>query len=235
MAFTKNGVATACMTELGEDTSNADLVTQFEAWVQQIFDKMGILTNWRFTRFSDTITTAASTRTYLLDTTPGDEDDIIGIWFPANNKFLPMRPKKELLRKGVDITEQGEPQYWYWEEAWDGTNDALKIGIYLVPNAIYTLNVIARGQPKELATGDKIPVPRSWEHVIKAGVLMRAHLNEGRLEEYQLMRQEFLDGVALIIRRLKFSESEPTRLEIVDVPESAGMPPVQLPANFPGY
>jgi hypothetical protein len=235
MSFTQNDVATAAMTELGEDTSNASLVLQFEEWVQDIYDKVGILTNWRFSRFSDTITTVASTRTYVLDTTPGNEDDILGIWIPAQNKFLPMRPKRELLRKGIAILEEGTPQYWYWEEEWDGATDALKIGLYLVPDAVYTLNVIARGGPKDLTSGADVPMPDSFRHVLKAGVLMKAHLNESRLEEYREQKQDFLDGVALIIRRHKFSEEEPTRLEIVDVPETAGMPPVQLPANFPGY
>lgn len=235
MAFTKNGVATACMTELGESTSNANLVSQFEAWVQDIYDKLGILTNWRFTRVAETITTVASTRTYVWDTDADAGDDVVGIWHPAQNKFLPNRPKKELLRKGVDITQTGQPQYWYWEEEWSTADKAQKIGLYLVPDAAYTLNVIVRGQPQELATGDALPVPRSWEHVVKAGVLMKAHLNESRLEEYKEQKQDFLDGVALILRRLKFTEDEPTRLEVVDVPETSGMPPVQLPANFPGY
>lgn len=234
MAFTKNGLAIKAMTEMGEDTSNSDLADQYEEWVQDAFDKMGILTDWKFTRVSDTITLVGSTRTYQLE---ANADDVVGMWIQSDDHTIIFKDKEWIISKGLDLTdEEALPQYWYWEEGIDtaGADHLLTVGFYQTPSTGKTVSVIERGHPAELATGDKIPAPRSWEHVMKAYVVSRAYLNEGLTEDWQQMRQEFLDGVALIMNRLKFTQAKFNRLQVADVTDIDPFPIVKLPADYPG-
>lgn len=231
---TKTGLAQEAMSEMGEDTTDATLVALYEGWVQDAFDKMGMLTDWKFTRIADTITTVASTRVYALE---ASADDIVAMWIQSDDHFIENKPKEWLLHRGLDLTDEDElPIYWYWEEGIDtsGTDELLQIGLYQTPSTAKTISAIERGHPAKLGSSDKIPAPRSWDHVMKHYVLSRAYLNEGLMEDSQNMRQEFHDGVALILNRLKFGQSEGRRLEITDVPRVEAFPLVKLPPDYPG-
>lgn len=85
----------------------------------------------------------------------------------------------------LTTTTIGEPERWF--VATDESNQILRI--YPCPNAIYTLNIIVRIRPHELAIGEQTIIPEVWDEPIRAFFTCRVALSLRIFDEASAWRQ----------------------------------------------
>lgn len=231
-ALTVNDVAKSIMTELGESTSDATLVLQFEAWVSNAFQRIGIMLDWKFLRPTEQITTAAGTAEYTLTDTK--VDDIRGMRINGDDDPIYYKAEQELYERGLDLEQESRPQFFYFRE-YDTTNEALVVGLWSIPDAIYTIDVLERAAPGTLVSADKLPFPREFVQAIEARCRYLYYINEEKTELAVVCKNDFDEIMALLLARHKWP-NEPHRLSQSDILEDTYIRDVRLPPNhFSNY
>lgn len=223
---TLNGMATSVMKEVGEDTSDADLVLIYEGWVQDVYDIIGTSLKWHFMSVSEQLSLVASTVEYKIQT---DTDVIRGMRHSPTDDPIYFIELRELVARGVDFENESKPQYWYYSQ-FDEAANQWAVKFWPIPDQAYTVDVFELASPKELATGDTIPFPRAFQNVVKNGVRWYAYMNEEKLDVANMYRDAFNAGLASVMARYKFPE-ERRRLVESDVVETDYMRDVRLPPD----
>lgn len=226
-ALTVNDVAKDIMTEVGEATSDATLVLQFERWVSNAFQRIGIALDWKFNRPTEQITTVASTSEYSL--TDKLVDDIKAMRINGDDDPIFYKSEQELFERGVDLEQEGRPMFYFFRE-YDKTNEVLKVVFWPIPDAVYTIDVMERAAPGTLATADVLPYPREFVQAIEARVKFLYYMNEEKVEVALVHRDEFDKIMALLVRRFKWPD-EMHRLGITDISNEDYLRDVRLPPN----
>ena len=118
-------------------------------------------------RAKASITTVDGTQEYTLETAGGSEIETagilrLGIWEDENEGFQFEKViKSELINRGYDIDEEGEPRRWYPVEQ-------NKVGFHPVPDDEYTINVFYWETFKTVsATSSDIPYKGIFDGFLK--------------------------------------------------------------------
>lgn len=223
---TVNDMATEVMREVGEDTSDADLVLIYEGWVQDVYDIIGTSLKWHFQSVSETLNLVASTKEYSL---AADTDIVRGMRHNPTDDPIYFIELRELVSRGVDFENESKPQYFYYGE-FDEANNQWKVNFWPIPDQAYNVDVYTLSSPKDLATGDTIPFPRAFINVMKNGIRWYAYTNEEKLDVAVMYRDAFSAGLEVVMQRYKFPE-ERRRLVESDVVETDYMRDVRLPPD----
>lgn len=205
------------MTELGEDTSNSTLVTQFEGWVQRVYDEVGTVTRWRWLKTIETINTVASTEEYSLSV---DVYAIRSMRIDPTDEPITYRQRESLVNGGYDLDVTGKPVHWYFS-GWDAATDKNTIKLWPIPDAVYNIEVEEDQNVTSLATGDNIPAPRDVISVIELGTLAMALFHEKDFDGYDRMYPVFRDN----LNKLRIRYAHPNadrRLAVSDIPRASG-------------
>jgi hypothetical protein len=213
------------MTEMGEDTSNSSLVTQFEAWTQRVYEEVSRYAIWKFSRQSEDLTTVASQAEYSIDI---NAMAITAARIDPDDDPIDFKSKEEMIKKGFDMEETGEPRFWY-HAGFDQTTGKNKIGLWPIPSSIMTIELVQFGQPIALATGDNIPLPQEFMSVVHSGVKA---LNLGNEKDYEGQKIEFANYRDQLERlRLRYAHPKGQRktFEPTDVPGHGRAPLVRFP------
>lgn len=226
-ALTVNDVAEDIMLEVGESTGDADLVLQFERWVSNAFQRIGITLDWKFNKPTEQITTVASTAEYDLTSTL--IDDIRGMRINADDDPIFYKEERELFERGVDLEQEGRPMY-YWFREYDKTNEVLSVHLWPIPDAVYTIDVLGRASPGTLVSADELPYPREFVQAIEARVKYLYYMNEEKVEVAVNFKRDFDEVMALLIMRMKFPR-ERHRLNRTDVAGEGYLRDVRLPPD----
>lgn len=166
---TVNQLALSLMKEFGEDTSNSNLVSQVEAWIQDCYDEIGLGAEWKYLFEIETLATVASQRTYQLS---GVLEQEIACQNVADNMALVKKTRQQLMELHLDINLLGKPVSWY-VESFDSTNEKFTVGLYPVPDIIYNLRWLGLLQPIELTSTTKLFFPREFIFLLKDGVRIK--------------------------------------------------------------
>lgn len=231
-ALTVNDVATDLMTEVGESTSDATLLLQFERWVSNAFQRIGITLDWKFNRPTEQITTVASTSTYSLTDTL--VDDIRAMRINGDDDPLFYKSEQELFERGVDLEQEGRPMFYFFRE-YDKTNEVLKVVLWPIPDAVFTIDVLERAAPGTLVSADELPYPREFVQAIEARVKFLYYMNEEKVDVAMVHRDEFQQILTLLVKRFKWP-AETHRMAQTDVTQDDYLKDVRLPPNhFSNY
>lgn len=191
---TVNSLALSLMKEFGEDTSNSDLVSQIESYIQDVFDEIGIRSEWKYQWLINTITTVNGQRTYNLNTTL---DQQIAAQISTTNLPLIYKKRQQLMEMGIDLDLLGTPSYWY-DESYDSVNEIFVIGLYPKPNLIVSIDFLGQLVPVELASGSKLPFPRKFLFVLKDGVRYRINLDDKKVEVASAFKASFRENIEIL-------------------------------------
>lgn len=123
-------------------------------------------------RAKASITTVDGTQEYTLETAGGSEISTagilhLGIWEDEDEGLMLERViKSDLINRGYDIDEEGEPRRWYPVEL-------NKIGFHPVPDDEYTINVFYWEDYKTVSnTSSDIPYKELFNAALKYWVAM---------------------------------------------------------------
>jgi hypothetical protein len=228
MAKTLTTLAGDVLDELGEDKTDAALLTQAENWVQRIYDELGSEIDWRFNYTTDTITTVATQAEYDLKV---DHKDITSCRVQDSGEIIEYRSRDHMYSHGYDMEDTGAiPLYFYWG-AFNTTTMVQKIAFWPIPTTATTvieLNIV--GRPTTLASGTNIPVPNEFLSVIHEGALGLGHRHEREWDSFDRTWNLYLTLKAKLVRSYKYPKAGGYRFHPSDVPaRSGGMAPVRLP------
>lgn len=226
-ALTVNDVATDVMIEVGENTGDATLVLQFERWVSNAFQRIGITLDWKFNRPTETFVTAASTAEYSLTSTLAD--DIRGMRISGDDDPIFYKEERELYERGVDLEQEGRPMY-FWFREYDKTNEVLKIAFWPIPDQIFSIDVMMRAAPGTLVSADELPYPREFVQAIEARVKYLYYMNEEKVEVAIAFKRDFDEIMMFLVNRFKFPK-EHHRLQQTDVMSDDYLRDVRLPPD----
>jgi hypothetical protein len=228
MAKTKNQMAQDVMTELGEDTGTATLVTLFEGFVQRVYDDVGSEARWSFQFAEEDITTVASTETYGVAI---DVHDISSMRIDPTDEQVEFKSRDDLVRAGVNMDEEGRPRFWY-DAGFDATTSKQQISFWPIPDAVYTVEVHTQGAPAQLATGDTLPVPNEFLSLIFEGVLALGYRHEKDWDSYDRTYANYALRKEKLRRRYAHRVNAFRKLQVTDVPRRTDtMKPVRLPPS----
>jgi hypothetical protein len=224
---TKNAVALEVMRELGEATSNTTLVTQYEIWVQEAYDEIISEMVWPFARQTESIATVAATATVKMAT---------NAFMPRTIRISPTdepvdyKSREELIHAGVNMDETGRPRFWY-HDSYDITNAKFVLGLWPIPDAIYSLQTTESTQGTALVTGDTVPLPREFLRILKLGIKAVAKGNEQDYAGADRDSVTFHAALTKMLIRYKNRPNEYLRLGVTDVATTDPMKPVRLPPS----
>lgn len=222
---TVNQLAQTLMREAGEAVSNTDLISQYEDWIQTVFDDIGIETKWRYLWNIGTINTVSSQRLYALS---GTLDQEIAARFTVDNTPLRLMRRQEMMG-GVDLELTGTPTDFYIE-TYNPTTEEFSIGLYPIPTSIIAIEFLGVLNPQELTSGTKLPMPRRFISTLKHGVNALRKEDDKNYNGATLAKARFERG----LRMLKISDSNLSghfpQMQIQDIPHS-DTPFVRLPPN----
>lgn len=222
---TVNQLAQILMREAGEAVSNTDLVSQYEAWIQDVFDDIGIETKWRYLWNIGTISTVNGQRLYTL---AGTLDQEIAARFQVDNTPLTLRRRQELMG-GVDIELTGTPTDFYIE-TYDATAEQFSIGLYPVPTSVIVIELLGVLNPQELTTSTKLPMPRRFISTLKHGVNALRKEDDKNFDGAVLAKSRYERGLKMLKASDNALSGHFSQMQIQDIPYSA-TPFVRLPPN----
>lgn len=223
---TVNQVATQLMVEFGEDTSNSNIVSKFEAWIQDIFDEIGVQTEWQYRYLIEAKNTVAGTRLYTFS---GLQDQILSAQFVDNLVPVTYKSKLELQQMGLDLNLTGRPRYMYIEK-YDDTTEQYTIGLQPIPNAVYSINFLGLLQPQQLSSTTKLPFSRKFLFLLKDGIRFRLKIADKDFNAAQLFRSNFKDNLEVMKKQDTVNKNQYRRMQVQDI--SSGRDDlVQLPPD----
>lgn len=217
------------MAELGEDTSNATLVTLFEKFVQRVFEDLGRATRWFFMVQEEDVNTVASTEEYSIST---DAAFITSARIDPTDDPVEYITRDELIRRGVDMDETGRPKFFY-HSGFDSATLKSKISFWPIPDDVYKVELHEIQQPKTLASGDVVPVPHEFDSVLYEGVLAMAYRHENMLDLYDRTWTGYQVEKERLRRRYAHQPNHYRRMQVRDINTSDPMAPVRFdPSHF---
>lgn len=148
MSKTVDELAADVLSEVGEDSTDADLLTLYGGWVQRVFDEIGDEIDWRFNYLLNEITTVADQRLYDLS---ADARDIPSARIQDTGEVLDFRAKDVLFSAGYDMESTGIPRFFYHDE-FNPVTLTGKIGFYPIPSSVKVIELNCSGRPSTLST-----------------------------------------------------------------------------------
>lgn len=192
---TVNELAVEMTMEVGESASNTSYISKVEKWIQECVDRIGIAKRWDYLYSIASLNTVAGTRTYNLTATFEQE---LAARFTSDSGVLGFLEKENLVNAGRILEDQGRPNTWYID-AYDISNEKLTIGLYYVPDAVYTLEFLGKLVPQELSSSSKLPFPRSFIHVLKDGIRAKIFRDDGNYAGANTLEQLFRSGIRELV------------------------------------
>jgi hypothetical protein len=214
---TVNSLALSVMREFGESSDNVNLVAQVEEWVRDGYDEIGIKANWKYLFLIESLVTVVSQRLYNL---AGVLDQEIACINTQDNTPLEKKERQELMEKGVNLSLTGKPLAWY-VESFDITLETFTIGLYPVPDTIYTLQFLGLLQPKELSSTDKLFFPREFIFLLKDSVRIRFKEDDKDYTGASKIQSRFNENILRLKQRNDAPMALRPRMQIQDIAHSA--------------
>jgi hypothetical protein len=213
---TVNSLAQVMMRESGEDTSNSALLGQYEAWVQDVYDEIGIQAEWSYLWTVGNFNTVVGTRVYDLTAQFSPEllDQGIVIKRLSDNKFLLNKRRQELMVRDIDFNLAGDPDYWYIEP---GAGNSTLIGLYRVPASIISMEIFGLLQPTELQSTDVLPFPRSFIFLLKDGMRIKMKEDDKDYAGADRVRARFNDGLRKLKQNSDTQIANVPRMDVMDI------------------
>lgn len=213
---TVNELALILMREAGEVASNAALVAQYESWIQDIFDDIGIACKWRYLWEMNSLTTVDGTALYTLD---GVLDQEISAKFVDDtNSPLRMGYKQDLMNRGLNLDLAGKPQYWIVEE-YDSDTEKFTTRLWPVPDAVYEISFLGILQPQELTSTTKLTFPRRFISTIKHGVRALSREDDEKYDGADRAESRYKLGLRQLIKGNTLGAYRP-QMQIQDIPST---------------
>lgn len=222
---TVNQLALSIMREYGEDSSNSNLVSQVEAWIQDGYDEIGIQAEWQYLFEIESLATVASQRTYQLT---GILEQEIACQNIADNMNLVKKTRQQLMELSLDLELLGKPVSWYVEN-FDNINEKFTIGLYPVPDGIYNLRWFSLLQPIELVSSSKLFFPREFIFLLKDAVRIKFKEDDKDYTGASRISNRFNMNLEKLKRKNDASVAFKPRMAIMDLSSNydvfVGLPP----------
>lgn len=217
------------MEEMGEATSDASLLTQYERWVQDALDELSSAGDfaWPFLRQKSTFATSASTANYSLD---ANVAEVTAMRIPATEQSIEYFPVERLIREGIDLEQEGTPRFWFYA-SFDSSADKQTIQLWPIPSGVLTVEYHYQVQLSGLASGDKIPLPREVLHVLKYRTKALAYENEDAFEAADRELLQARQRLERLVSRYTNQANRHLRLMERDVPRISRLAFVRFPPN----
>lgn len=218
--MTLNDLAQRVATEFGEQYGDPEIAEQYRTWAQETLDEIALDSRWMFRNASIEVVPVIGQAEYTLDVTI---DEVKAVYLTQSGVARPgivaYHPKERLLARGLNPTDAGTPEAW-WYSGIDAGTTALKITVYKVPDAAFVttqsgriiLDVIKR--PSVLASSDTVPLPPAYILVAYEGIRFRSSLNEGEEKKAEAYFARFNDRLSKLNRRYHGDEGVPSGLRI---------------------
>lgn len=210
---TVNQLAQQLAQEVGESTSNTNLVLLIESWIQECVDAIGEAKRWDYLYSIGTLATVASTRTYNLTVTFQQE---IAARFTDGSGILTAATKDKIINGGNRLETTGKPVFWY-PDGYDSTNEKLTLGLYYTPDGIYNLEFFGFLVQQELTSSSKLPFPRNFIRVVKDGVRAKLREDDRNYQGATIAERKFQQGIRELVST-KLYTGEVSRLGYSDLP-----------------
>lgn len=209
---TYSSIRESLMKEMGRQTTNTAQLALFLGWIQdgqdEIVQRCG--PNNDFMKTTGSFDTVADTATQDLTTSD------IEITAMAIDDETPLRfiPHHTLLERGYDLEQTGRPLIWY-DSAYLGTTQKYQIGLYPVPDDVYSINYTARLNSTVISlVSAHTFLPERFIPVLKDYVRWQFNLNDGSPDRADRYERKYLRGLAEAIstrqsaRRIVLGEHE---------------------------
>lgn len=174
MAKLVSSLAEELATEAGQQYGDYDTARQFDAWVGESVETITGAEKWPFLQGAVELSTSIDARTYELGETHGD---ITLIQKQDDARTLTYMAREDLVRRGVNLLESGEPTVWYYDELSD--DGQLTLAVWPVPDAVYTYLVHRERTTAQLNNDEgsaTIPLPVDFFPAVRECV--RGHYRE---------------------------------------------------------
>lgn len=153
--------------------------TQQGDYINTAYQELCAILPWRFLE--------TSTTTLTSGTAVSDLRSVISVHAQSTDNVLSPSDKASLLAWYGDLSDTGDPSYWYL----DGQTT---VKTYPV-NSTLQLTVHYVKVPADLSGTDQPVVPLAWRMVIVHGAAVIAHLENGNYELSQARRQVWQESV----------------------------------------
>lgn len=153
--------------------SDATTRNRIKNWINLGYHDFTLRELWPFREVADTFATVAGTQEYTLTTdfTDIDQNNIVSVAIQGDSADkLPYIAFNRLRRDHPDFDKEGQavPQYYYLR--------AGKIGLWPVPNAVYTVAVDYYKVPTELSSDSDTPIiPAGYREALTQYALSLEH------------------------------------------------------------
>jgi hypothetical protein len=194
--MTVNQLSLELMIEVGEDTSNTSLVSQFETWTNDAYVKVVSSSRFFYQNKSEPIATVVGQKIYTL---ASDAEEVRAIVNVSTDLPLSYEPVEDLIRLGLNLEASGTPETWYYEGANSTTN--IQVGLYPVPSTIITYNYHELKRPDTLATGATIPLSVTYIKAMKMYVRALVAFNDGDTDLHDRVMGEFDNEIGKLVAR----------------------------------
>jgi len=199
---TVNALALEVIDDIGEEATDTSVVSTFERWVIEGYQRAVSMADWPFKNDTEDITLVNGTRVYTLPVTVAKIRSLI-----QGNDGAPLGyvAVERLADLGYNLYATGSPEFWYYDDG--GSASELSIGLYPVPNASYvsstpTLKAFVTDRPDTgLSSASDIPLPVEFLNVIKDYVWMKSRSNDKNDGGAGVYWERFGAGVALLQSR----------------------------------
>lgn len=229
MAVTVGTFRTEIMLELGMSTADSDELSLALAWIQEGVDVVFNYADWAdFMQTDESLPTVASQAEYSAQ---ASAEKIVSIRLSANDSPLVFYQRQELEERGFDLEDTGEPWAFY-PSGFDGSTDKYKFSLYPVPDAIYTMIIVERGQSAALTSSSTLPLPQQFRPALKDYIRARSYYNDGKVIEGQRADANF-NSQLFLLRKKILQPANKARLAVTDI-QSSGSPKWQRadPGHF---
>lgn len=229
--LTVNQLAIRLATDYGESTDNTEYISTLETWINDALDEIAVKTDWKFFQATGTFNTVATQRLYNM---PIGLRDIRVLRFTEFDTPIDFVTKPQIAQLGIDFEQSGRPQKWYAEDYITvGSNLIYRIGLWPVPDAIYSIENDYLFHPSDIASASNITVPDELYTVIKYKIGAEQGDFDNNFERYDRKIQRFDKMLADITAKYNRSSSQWTRLQPRDISSSMGERFARLdPAHF---
>ena len=203
--------------EAGEDTSDAQVMGQFEAWLEEGYVTATSNARFLWQNGVTILTIMQGKPEYTLD---ADVAEITLITEPEGNQKIGYNTAEDLAQLGIDFEASGEPQYWFYSGV-DSDTSGKKITF--VPNPIRTKNLTIRTllSPYDIRNTKVIPAPIEIIMLVKQYVRAMYQYNDDRTELYNQSITKFYEQLAAYNARYVQPRRSASRLKVKTLPRNA--------------
>lgn len=216
--MTLDQLASDMALEFGEQYSDLDVTTQFQAWANEVIGSVYEAERWFFRNTKTQVVPVAGTAEYTLPSTVSQVRDV---QVPALGTQIPYAPVERLIARGYVLTTAGTPIAWY-VTGLDAAAASLTIAFYKVPDAAYVtslggnvnIDVYAVKKFAVLTAGDTIPLPAEFIRAVRDGIRAKVKYNDNDLQGAQLATQDFQQGLNDLARQFHGPEKGGSDLRV---------------------